>query len=121
MIEFTKDVQLFCEATHQEQHDLWYRYHKQMPYDSHSMGIGIQVGEILSRPVCIALSTAVIDGVRVCFYHDTSALVDHDMIREFLEKHAPASAKIDDRLNHIDATNFITGIHRTKSHLGHII
>ena len=98
----------FCAATREEQHGVWSRLveHRQPPvgWKQHS-GIGVTIGFLDNRPVHVVLSHVDVAGFKVIFYEATSTVVDYEMVREFIERLAPKSARVGDRLNHTDATN----------------
>lgn len=98
----------FCAATREEQHGVWSRLvqYRQPSVDwKQHGGIGVTIGYLDNRPVHVALSHIDVAGYKVIFYEATSTVVDYDMVRVFINKLAPASARSGDRLNHTDAGN----------------
>lgn len=79
-------------------------------YKQHGMGIMHTVGEIGDMPVCIGLTFNHIKGHKILFVEATSQVVDHRMIREWLEKSLPVTAFEDcdprKRLNITDTNNW---------------
>ena len=75
-------------------------------WKSDNVGRGVPVGFVGDDPVYVSLSTATVNGGKVLFYEATSKVVDHDLVRAWLEKHLPATARVDGQLNHSDATNW---------------
>lgn len=106
------------EATSEEYHhcyQVWDEYRKagDGPWKENLSGILPTVGFIAEFPVCISLRTAHLGPHKILFYHATSRLVDHDMIRDWLKLALPKSAIRDDGyINHSDATNFTNVIPR---------
>ena len=98
----------FCEATREEEHSVWVslvdRRDPPVTWRQHS-GLLATIGQIDGRPVAVSLSPVDVAGHRVIFYHATSAVVDHDMVRAFIDLLAPDTARQGDRVNHSDATN----------------
>ena len=69
-------------------------------------GVGF-INDDKDMQVCISLKKATVDGRLICFYHATSRFVDHDMIKAWIKKWAPASAYDESGcLNHADSMNF---------------
>jgi hypothetical protein len=85
-------------------------------YKQHGMGIMHTVGEIGDMPVCIVLTYNHIKGHKILFVEATSAVVDHRMVRKFLEENLPVSAFEDNdprkRLNITDTNNWSNCIPR---------
>lgn len=110
LVKDLADVIGFCDATREEEHSVWSSLvqHRDPPltWEQHG-GHGRGVGLIDGRPVFVSLTFNTVGGHRVCFYHATSTVVDHDMVRAYIEAIAPETAwETPDRLNHTDATNF---------------
>jgi hypothetical protein len=86
------------------------QYYGRDAYKQHGMGFMHTVGEVADRPICVALTYNYITGHKILFVEATSALVDHPMIREWLEKVLPVTAFEDSdprkRLNITDANNW---------------
>lgn len=97
----------FCEATGDEQNAVWERLiqNTDLPWKQNG-GPLVTIGYLDGRPVAVHLSSVEINHFKVIFYEATSTVVDHDMVRRFIEKLAPDSAKRGGRLNHTDSTNF---------------
>ncbi len=73
------------------------------------------VGNVEDRPVNVQISLAVIGGVKVMFYHGCSTLVDHDMIRNFLNIAMPSTARdANGRINNTNADGFVGVIPRPQ-------
>jgi hypothetical protein len=106
------------EATNEEKHGIWERNKNisKLPWVDTGMGYGHHIGDVDNRPIAISLLTTTIDGELYLFYHGTSELVDHKMIREWLEQYMPVTAFRDNDprlgLNHADATNWINAVRR---------
>jgi hypothetical protein len=104
------------EATNDEKHYVWERNKRgpNYPWSDTGSGYLATVGNVGDRPICISLLTTTINGGKILFYHATSSLVDHDMIREWLEKSLPVTAFRDrdprKGLNHTDSTNWVHAI-----------
>jgi hypothetical protein len=82
-------------------------------YKQHGMGLMHTVGEVGDMPVCITLNFNHIKGHKILFVHATSAVVDHRMVRKWIEQVAPQSAyDKHGRLNISDANNWSNAIPR---------
>lgn len=80
------------------------------------------VGEIGDMPVCVSLTCNHIRGHKILFVEATSRVVDHQMIRDWIEQVAPDSAFEDGdrskRLNISDANNWSNAIpYREQAHV----
>ena len=86
------------EATSEEAFGLWCRYASNSGYvftaskkdmrrawQEQSAGFWQEIGRINDRPICVAVQFATIDGRRIAFVEGCSELVDHKMIREWVE------------------------------------
>ncbi len=69
-------------------------------------GFNLTIGHIEEYPVCVSFSFALINGKKVCFYHSTSRMVDHEMIEDWLMGRFQLTHDKYTRRNHVDATNF---------------
>jgi hypothetical protein len=84
-------------------------------YKQHGMGLMHTVGEVGDMPVCVSLTYNHIRGHKILFVEATSAVVDHRMVREWIEQVAPQSAYDEyGRLNISDANNWPNAIPREK-------
>lgn len=108
LIRFVEGAIGFCAATHEEQHGVWLRLVDRrdppVSWQQHG-GLGVTIGYLDDRPVHVVLSHIDVAGYKVIFYEATSTVVDYDMVRAFIDKLAPASARRGDRFNHTDAGN----------------
>lgn len=78
-----------------------------LPWESSGQGIGDTAGHLAGFPVCVSLFTPVIAGKKILFVEPTSRVVDHDIVRAYLERVLPATARREDgRLRYDDANNF---------------
>jgi len=110
MTEFLKGVAGVCEATRCEQSHIWERWHERLEWKDNPMGYGETVGHLADMPVHISLTTAVIGGRKILFWHATSQVVDHRMIDKWLNENLPVTAFRDGDprkgIFRTDATNF---------------
>lgn len=101
----------FCEATREEQYGIWLRFvHGKTPEPEwrEDMGLGVTIGYLDDRPIHVVLSPVQFAGHKIIFYEATSEVVDHKLVRTFIETIAPDTAcNIHGRLNHSDAANFV--------------
>lgn len=91
------------EASGFEKGILWERSHSKMKWGD-SQGWLLTLGMVAGSPVCISVFFHQLDGHTVLFFHDTSQVVDHKLISDWLKKHVAAMQK--DPHNHCDAQNF---------------
>lgn len=110
-----KDVKYLIEANHNETHTLWERFHDKPAYPETiyvkdwkeiSMGRIVTIGYLMDRPIAVELYFAILNGSKVAFYEGCSALVDHNMIEQWLRLHT--------QVGKTNATNF----HHCLSELG---
>jgi hypothetical protein len=85
-------------------------------YKQHGMGLMHTIGMVGDMPVCVSLTFNHIKGHKILFVEATSAVVDHRLVREWIEKIVPDSAFEDGdrnkRLNITDANNWSNAIPR---------
>lgn len=75
-------------------------------WSSNLSGLMTCVGILADNQVWLSLSTAVIGGHKILFYHATSSVVDHGMVKSWLKARLPNTAFDGDRLNNTNAMNF---------------
>lgn len=110
-------VEFLVEATHEETFQIWREWHKKLNLWSAGMGnvftidyVDIRVHgqlEFRKMPVAVCVSWHPVEGHLVGFYEATSLVVDHDMVRKWVQKQAP-------KAGHTNATNFHHVIHGLK-------
>ncbi len=93
--EFFKDVEFVVEATSEEYMCFWQHYAHQSPHrlypnvviDWHQEHEGRSpvIGELAGFPVAVSLRYAKLNGHRVAFYESESRVVDHTMVRAWIE------------------------------------
>lgn len=96
------------EATDCEKFFIWQEFtqNQKRVWESSGHGLMCGVGEINDMPVTLSFMTATLDGHKMLFYHSPSQVVDHRMVRTWLNENCPKSAWEGDRLRHADATNY---------------
>lgn len=119
--EFMKDIVGVVEATDFERHMLWLSYAKEavefghgfhenskFPWVQNTVGRMVIVGWVGDhRPIWISLSTDVVNGQKLLFWHATSPIVDYDKCDQWLKENLPPSAFRDDGfINRSDPSNF---------------
>lgn len=116
MDAFLAGVEGAIEASGCERQDLWECWHqrKRMLWEQCMSGLMTQVGTFADMPVCVSLQKARIDGHLVLFYHATSLVVQHDIVRAWLDAHLPDTARRDGRIVHADAMNAINVMHTLR-------
>lgn len=89
------------EATSCEYMSIWERVTttSKLTWESDGMGLLCTIGKLGDRPVCVSIRSAVVDGKKIIFYHATSIVVDHDMVRNWIDL-------VMSNPKHSDATNF---------------
>lgn len=104
-------TEYLVQATHEEGFMLWKTWHEKFEWVQITHGFGHVVGnvrlqkpngEFESMPVAISMWWGILEGHLVCFYEDTSLVVDHRMIEKWIR---PQVKK------HTNATNFHQCIH----------
>lgn len=103
------------EATDCEKFYIWKEHtdERDGTFENSRHGLMCGVGVVGDMPVTLSLYTALIDGHKILFYHSPSQVVDHRMVRTWLDENCPKSAWEQDRLNHSDATNWRNVLPRT--------
>lgn len=114
--DFKRELDQFLEgvtgvvvANSYEYFALWSEYKdlKRGEWKQNLSGLGCGIGELAGMPVTVSLTTAVVEGFKLLFIHAMSQVVDHRMVREWLDANMPDSAKFaTGRLNITDAQNF---------------
>lgn len=80
-----ENVVFVAHVTTFEKICLWEKYKNDCTWKADLSGQMCTIGHVAERPICIALSWADLDGQTVLFVEDTSQLVDHKMIDEWLD------------------------------------
>lgn len=109
MTRYLDGVVGVVEASRCEQYMLWAENDRisRRSWISSTSGYGETVGSVSGMPVHVSLSTATVDGHKLVFADAVSRVVDHTMVRDWLEAALPKTArKADGRLNITDAMNF---------------
>lgn len=119
MDERLKKVKFFVEANSFERHQLWRDFHEKIDWKQDLSGVSILIGQIKparkpARPIYVDFSFATLNGKLICFYNGCSALVDHTMIEEWLEKEYPVKYDSGSRRAMCDAMNFHHCFHFCK-------
>lgn len=107
---FVKDVDAVCEATDFERRSLQLHYSVEQvtkAWKNEPHGFYATVGYYYQSPVNICLNVAQVGLRRVLFYDPTSEIVDHRMVRQWLEANLKGAFE-DGRLVHTDPSNFNT-------------
>lgn len=113
-LERYKDVTAIVEVTSYEALCLWEKWHQQKGYtwEESRSGPLITVGHINERPVCIAPLVHVVNGKHIMFLEATSALVDWNMIEDWLRENVPSACTNNGTyLNKENAQNFHNLVH----------
>ncbi len=94
VLEFLKDVEGAVEADSYASHQLWFECaadankfggQGNKTWEQGRSGTGRVVGTFAGHPVFVSLFKNVVDGKQILFYDATSVIVDHDMVREYIE------------------------------------
>ena len=115
------------EATNEEQSQLWTRYSRKaadsgygpresprLAWEEDLSGFGMQVGMVGDMPVFVSLSFAKVEGELIGFYDATSQVVDHRMVRAWLDANATTVDGLP--VPHNNATNFFNTVHDIHRH-----
>lgn len=109
------------DADSYAQHALWADYaedairfrpgcdRRRYPWKSTGHGLLTCVGTIGDMEVWVSLMTVTVNDHKLLFYYASGTYVDHNMVRSWLEKNLPDTAKgarFPGGFNHTDATNF---------------
>ena len=98
-----KDVVFAIEATHFEKLSLWQLNEKSKcikSWEENFPGWIVVIGYVDKMPVAVHLSYAKLNGHKVVFYNASSLIVDHEMVRNWIDNYNPNNS------NHADAMNF---------------
>jgi hypothetical protein len=107
-----KECDSIVEATSEEVFGLWCRHAPESDYVSRiskkrrewreqSAGFWREIGRVLDRPICVSVQFATVDGRRIAFVEGCSELVDHKMIRGWID-----AEKRDAAVPVVNAANF---------------
>lgn len=101
--KFIEGVSGICEANSFEHSCLWERWHTRGKWEHSYCGLGLTLGGIDNRPVCIAINTIKYNGKKILFWYCTSQVCDHKMIDDWLLEKLPGIEKTDAQNFHIVA------------------
>lgn len=106
-----KTVKFFIEANPFEYHTLLEKYKELLKWEFDNQGGFLHVGDLILKddsecPVNIMLRFAIVNDIRICFYHPCSRMVDFDMINDYLFEHFPVKYDQGTRRAFEDAENF---------------
>lgn len=89
-----KRAEFVIMATNEEQHMLWSKYSsdskdavKPVKWVSDGGGPMETIGMVMDEPVVLTISTATIDGVYMVLVEPTSMMVDHQLVRKWIDAH----------------------------------
>lgn len=109
-----QDVAFIVEADNTTKHLLWYmHYHnpegtsKIKTWRDDTSGFIICIGYCAERPVCVSVFYAFLNDKRVMFYSDSSAIVDHNLIDDWVRTNAKGIG-ICDAMNFAHCLNAIS-------------
>lgn len=113
-IETLRDCDAVVTASHDEYLGLWMRWahdsgwscdyaRRRFRWQQYSVGWWRKIGEVAGRPICVSVMFAEVEGRAIAFVDGCSKLVDHAMIREWIEREAGLS---DRAVPIVDAANF---------------
>lgn len=110
LAEFLDGATAFCQATYEEQYGIWKRFvleQERGPEWRGGISFGLTIGYLDDRPIYVVLSPVQFAGHKIIFYEAISQVVDHQLVRTFIETVAPDSARSPSGwLNNSDAANF---------------
>lgn len=108
-----KDVYGIVEANSFETLKLWQDWHQGKGYSwvQNNSGWLEQVGKIGGKQVWISPLAHIVNGRKILFVEATSAVVDWDMIEDYLKENVPSAVKEDGYLNKQSAANFHCLVH----------
>lgn len=106
-------VDFVVEATSCETQLLWEKHHREHDWASSSSGgYGVTIGKLMDKPVVVTMTFYRIKGYLVGFYEATSVVVDHDMVKAWVERCVKVVAQSQhSRDRHCDANNFHQCLH----------
>jgi len=110
-----EDTEFLIEADDFAQHALWREWHDKVIWEQDSSGLLYSVGELGGYPVTVSINWAKLNGHRVCFYSDSSRVVDWTMIEEWLNKVCYPRWGNNSRHARTNATNFHHCIHHVAN------
>lgn len=92
-----------CEANSFEKSCLWERWHTRGKWVSSNFGLGICLGKLDDRPVCISVIVDSYNDKKILFWHLTSEVCDYRMAKDWLNKKLPGVKMTDAQNFHIIA------------------
>jgi hypothetical protein len=104
------DVLFIVQASSFEQFELWRDFSAEVVWEQDPAGELVTIAQVsINRqkfPICLCLSFARLNGVRIAFYDPTSLVVHHGMVEEWLKSVHIAKYQNGSRWAHTDAQNF---------------
>ncbi len=93
------------DATHDEMHHLWWRYHEHygVPWTEVSRGETLIIGEVDKRPIAVSVFWGIIVTKHIAFVDVTSQLADYKMSEEWQKAVFPC---LKHHGRHSDVANF---------------
>lgn len=123
--ELFKEVAFLVEASHQEYMSFWADFSHQsdhprfkdktVKWEQESLGKTREIGKINERPIVVSILYARLDGRRVAFYEGCSQLVDHAMIRKWLEHFTEMTIRHEGLWAQCNASNFHHCLHAIEA------
>lgn len=101
--EMINGVTGICEANIFEKQCLWERWHTRGHWVSSRIGLGICLGKLDDRPVCISVIVDIYNGKKILFWYLTSEACDYRMAKEWLKEKLPGVEMTDAQNFHIIA------------------
>jgi hypothetical protein len=103
-IKTLRDCDAVVTASHEEYGGLWTRWahdsdwtchdaRRRLRWQQYTMGWWREIGKVAGRPICVSVMFAEVEGRVIAFVEGCSALVDHTMIREWIEREAGLSER----------------------------
>lgn len=98
LAKFLAEVHIVVEASHFEVQSLWQAFRDRLTWEMEPRKHIIDLGELAGNPLQMLITLATLNGVKVVFYENTSAVVDYQKVSAWfdantLSKADPRSAK----------------------------
>ena len=116
--DYLEDVEWIVEATSEERHHLWDKWHEKYNWEQVGSGRIITILELEviyekgnkkvkeTLPVCVDFSFCILNGHKILFYYSPSRLAHLGYIEAFMSTYFQRTHDNYSRWNHTNATNF---------------
>lgn len=92
LAKFLADVHIVVEASHYEVQSLWRAYRDRLNWEFESKKHIVDLGELADCRLQMRVTLATLNGVKVAFYENLSAVVDYRKVSSWFDRNTPSKA-----------------------------